>query len=88
MLRRLDQSFPRQTFSSFLRINCIEWDDGDSILPYLDVQKVRKGLGKMTSALNQQSDNSVLGETGGNKIPADGTGRRLHMILVCLIDEL
>ncbi|KAL6720245.1 alpha-1,4-glucan branching enzyme [Lecanora helva] len=28
----------------------------------------------MTSALNQESDNSVLGETGGNNVPADGTG--------------
>ncbi|MCJ1450311.1 alpha-1,4-glucan branching enzyme [Mycoblastus sanguinarius] len=28
----------------------------------------------MTSTLNQESDNSVMGETAGRKIPADGTG--------------
>lgn len=32
----------------------------------------------MTSVLNQQSDNSVLGETGGNQVPADGTGEHLY----------
>ena len=38
------------------------------------LKKVRKGLHKMTSALNQDSDNSLLGQTGGRKIPTDGTG--------------
>ena len=36
--------------------------------------RVRQGLRRMTSALNQQSENSVLGETAGDKVPADGTG--------------
>lgn len=38
-------------------------------------KRVRNGMHKMTSALNQLSDNSVLGGTGGSKVPADGTGR-------------
>ena len=29
----------------------------------------------MTSALNQQSENSVLGETADSRVPADGTGK-------------
>ncbi len=40
------------------------------------LNRFRKGLQKMTSALNQDSENSVLGETGGTKVPADGTGRK------------
>ena len=32
----------------------------------------------MTSALNQQSDNSVMGETADSKVPADGTGQSLN----------
>lgn len=39
------------------------------------LKKVRKGLHKMTSALNSESDNSVLGATGREKVPADGTGK-------------
>lgn len=30
----------------------------------------------MTSAMNHESENTVLGDTGGNTIPADGTGRK------------
>lgn len=26
-------------------------------------------------ALNKESDNSVMGEPGGNQVPADGTGK-------------
>ena len=39
------------------------------------LKRVRKGLHKMTSALNSESDNSVMGMTGGYKISADGTGK-------------
>lgn len=28
----------------------------------------------MAMALNQASDNSVMGTTGGNQVPEDGTG--------------
>lgn len=45
------------------------------------LKRVRKGLHKMTSALNSESDNSVMGMTGGKKIPADGTGQCLSAIL-------
>lgn len=39
------------------------------------LKRVRKGVHKMTSALNSESDNSVMGLVGGEKIPADGTGK-------------
>ena len=38
------------------------------------LKKVHKSFQKMASVLNQESSNSVLGQTGGNEIPADGTG--------------
>ena len=44
------------------------------------LRRVKKNLQKMTSALNQQSDNSVLGETGGDKVPTDGTGKQLSRL--------
>ena len=39
------------------------------------LNKFKTGLHKMTSTLNQTSDNSILGETGGSKVPTDGTGK-------------
>ncbi|KAM0805298.1 1,4-alpha-glucan-branching enzyme [Usnea florida] len=38
------------------------------------LKRVRKGVHKMTSALNSESDNSVMGTAGGKRTPADGTG--------------
>ena len=49
--------------------------------------KKAKKFWKMTSQLNQKSDNSVLGGTGDKSIPADGTGTLVLIELELQVDH-